>query len=122
MLAIEGLISRRDRAWLTGEMDDPLLQRIHEANRKKARGRRLAYNMLLIAWCPLLLVLVYGSYVWLGPATGVCPRPDPDGGLLRDSELCRGSASGQFGMLVVALFVWIGGLVYIAYRKSSYSA
>ena len=97
-------------------MDDPLLNRVHAAERQAARSRALAYGVLIAVWCPLLFVLVYVGINWVGPFTGVCPAPDPSGGMLSDAEPCRGNTPGLFLMASLGIVVWVAGMVIIARR------
>ena len=97
-------------------MDDPLLKEIHEAERVAARSKARTYGVLLAAGCPVLLAFIYVSFAWVGPFTGACPKPDPNGGLLSDAELCRGSTSGFFLMAWLGVGAWVFGFVLIARR------
>lgn len=74
---------------------------------RRSRGGRWA-RVALWAWAIALPVFVLIGFVYAAEVW--CSPPDPDGGMLRDAEVCRGDDASLTIGIAQPVLVWLGGL------------
>ncbi|MCB1039233.1 MAG: hypothetical protein KDA94_06850 [Acidimicrobiales bacterium] len=95
------------------ERIEEVVARLGEDAAQAERRRRRIDVLVLSAWVvgvPLVVWLFRGA---VASAVG-CPAPDPDGGLLRDAEVCRGDDAAFLRALALPFAVWVLGGVTLA--------
>jgi hypothetical protein len=95
------------------ERIEEVVARLSRDAAQAERRRRRLDALVLAAWAvgfPLAVWLLRGA---VASVVG-CAAPDPDGGLLRDAELCRGDDAAFLRALALPFVVWVFGGVALA--------